>query len=139
MARGDVVGFTLTEILLTVVIIGIVATVTLPSYQRLFEHANGRESETSLRILYQAEQAYYYSKSPPNNVYGWYNVQGQANDLAPYIPANLNSTEWAYSVTPDNTATPRNFLATATRLRGPRATETRTTDRSGVSSPATWQ
>ena len=131
MHRGD--GFTLTEVLLTVVVIGIIASIAIPSYQRTFEHAIGRESETSLRIIYQAEQAYYYSKSPPNNLYGNY-----PNDLNSYIPNNLNSNEWTYTVTLNNGGTPKSFTATATRQQGPHANQTRTIDQTGTLNPTTW-
>ena len=136
MARGA--GFTLTEALVTVVVIGIVASIAIPSYQRTFEHAFGRESETALRILYRAEQAYYNAKSPPSNVYGWHNVAGQGNDLASYIPSPLDSAEWTYTAVPGNGQTPKEFTATATRVRGPHAGKTRTTSRTGVISPDSW-
>ena len=122
------------ELLIVVVIIGIIATAVLPSFSRSFEIAKGRESETSLRTIYEAERAYYFDRTP--------NRYGTLDDLVPtYLPstASLNTANWTYGVAPSNPASgPAAFVATATRQGGPHNGQTRTMNQSGTLAPASW-
>lgn len=126
-------AFTLLEVMMVVIIIGILATVTVPAFTRSFEIAKGRESETSLRIIFQAERAYYFDQTP--NSYGTL-----ANLVPTYLPSanSLDSADWLYAAVPDNAATPPTFVATATRTGGPNNNQTRTIDQTGTIAPATW-
>lgn len=53
-------GFTLAELMVVVMVIGILATIAFPRYQRLVEKARGAEAKRILGQIRDAEIAYYY-------------------------------------------------------------------------------
>jgi len=57
--RLDVKAFTLIELLVVVLIIGILAAVALPQYQKAVEKSRGAQALTVLNSMSQAVQAYY--------------------------------------------------------------------------------
>ena len=104
-------GFTLLELLVVLVIVGILATITIPNYSRLVERTKLHDVESSLALFYQAERMYRLD----NNTYGT-----DANLIAGrYLPdpdAGNQNKDWNFTVTiPAPPAT--TFTATATRTQ----------------------
>ena len=54
-------GFTLIELLVVVLIIGILATISVPQYEMAVEKARAAEAISIVRSLYNAQQLYYLS------------------------------------------------------------------------------
>ena len=63
-------AFTLTELLIVVIIISVMAAFTIPNYSRSIERSHRRDAETQLTTIWSANQVYraqYGSYWPPNN------------------------------------------------------------------------
>ncbi len=64
-------GFTLTEVLVTVVIIGILAAVVLPKYRKMMDAYKTAEAERLMESVRSVQEAYYELNGaylPPNKV-----------------------------------------------------------------------
>ena len=115
-------GFTLIELLVVLVIVGILTTVAIPSFQTAVEKSKGAEAKTGLSTIFTAQRIYYAK----NQGYGLY--------------ANLDdvpsaSLAWTFSVWRD--ATFQEFTATARRMSGPNNKSTITMDQDGTMD-GTW-
>lgn len=62
----DNAGFTLTELLVVIVIIGILAGLTIPKYLKTTTRAKATEAKLMLREIYNLQRAYYLE----NDIYG---------------------------------------------------------------------
>ena len=58
-AQRRAAGFTLIELLVVMVIIGILATIGIPTFQRMVEHARQAEAKTDLGAIYTAEVGFF--------------------------------------------------------------------------------
>ena len=57
-------GFTLTEIMITLVILGILAAIAIPAYFRTVEQSRSNEAITNLNIIHMAEKISRLNASP---------------------------------------------------------------------------
>ncbi len=60
-AKGKLGGFTLIELLVVVLIIGILAAIALPQYEKAVAKSRAAEALINLKALYNAQQIYYLS------------------------------------------------------------------------------
>ena len=130
-------GFSLMELLVTVVIIGILAAVALPDYVKTRERSYWQEAESLLLAIYAGERAYFLI----NDFY--YDVVNETS-MAEWRKINIDNPNLAsipvtYSVTAAGVGAASTFTATSTRPGGPCAGSTRTIDQNrALSGGACW-
>jgi type IV pilus assembly protein PilE len=95
--RNDNKGFTLLELMITVVIVGVLATLAIPRYMHSSIRAKQTEAQGILKQIYTLENGYYQEHA----VY--------TNDLNLLGVELLGNYRYSYSIA----ATPTTFLATA--------------------------
>ncbi|MBU3911930.1 MAG: prepilin-type N-terminal cleavage/methylation domain-containing protein [Candidatus Omnitrophica bacterium] len=109
-------GFTLVEVLIVVIIIGILAAIGVPQFANSIEKAKGGEARAGLGHLQTGEKVYfaeneYYTTTPAD------------------LDITLSQRFWAFSI---STPTSTTYTATATRSGGTRAGQTITMDSVGT-------
>ncbi|MFH0918013.1 MAG: prepilin-type N-terminal cleavage/methylation domain-containing protein [Candidatus Omnitrophota bacterium] len=114
-------GFSLLEVMVVVIIIGILATFAIPHYAKTQENGLDNEAKANLVLIQAAENLY---KSERNSFYPVSGVEAVHAKLNSYLSVNLPLTgsKWDYSVrvTPAAGANPAKACAQATRNSGPK-------------------
>lgn len=111
-------GFTLMELLIVVLIIGVLAAIGAPHYADAVEKAKGADARLGLAQIYRAELEYSANRA---GVY--------TNSVSDLADIELGERYWSFSIdTPTSTA----FTAIATRSGGLRSGQTITMDQSGT-------
>ncbi len=102
-------GFTLLELIITVLIVGIVASFAIPNFSKMVEKAKVRDVQTALAALATAERIYRLDQ-------GTYGTLANlaANNYASDPDAGNFNVDWDYAVVSGGAA----FTATATRTGG---------------------
>lgn len=89
-------GFTLVELLIVVAIIGVLATIGVPSFRRMVQKSKKSEAKVALGGLYTSEQAFFSEYGGFGNHLGrmGYNVDGNPTNLmyvTGFLAANCDS------------------------------------------------
>ena len=112
-------GFTLLEILITVIIIGILSAIAIPNYTKSRERSLDKEAQVVLNLIHAAEKMHYMKTTAyyPNVALTSVDVSG----INSYLRLNLYSANWDYGVTTDSitaaTATAKRKNASSNRDR----------------------
>lgn len=111
-------GFTLIEILIVVIIVGVLASIGIPQYAASLEKAKGVDAKESLAYIYREEQVYsgYRGGIFTNSI----------TDLGSDVILNIRY--WNFTL---DTPTSTSFIATATRISGSHSGQTVTIDNLG--------
>jgi prepilin-type N-terminal cleavage/methylation domain-containing protein len=104
-------AFTLIELLIVIIIIGILIALSLPQFGKTREHAIGKEAIASLKLIAAAEKIYRMEIGtywPPSG------TDSDKDSLNTNLKLSLTERNWDYSIT-GGTGT---FTSTASRLSG---------------------
>jgi type IV pilus assembly protein PilE len=115
-------GFTLLELLIVVLIIGILAAIGVPQFADSIEKAKGAEARAGLGHIQTAEKIYFAEKE-------YYTTNLGDLDI------NLSQRYWTFTIT---TPTSVSFVATCTRSGGTRSGQTIWMDEVGTLS-GNWE
>ena len=121
-------GFTLMELMVAVAIVGILAALAYPSYASYVRKSKRATAQAALMDIGAKEQAYLLDRRA---------YTGVLSDLGFSAPQEVRN-DYAFTVVPDNTASPLAFVATATPINGQAAQSERTltVDQRGLRTPA---
>ncbi|MCP4649699.1 MAG: prepilin-type N-terminal cleavage/methylation domain-containing protein [PVC group bacterium] len=107
-------GFSLLELMITVVVIGILVTLAIPNYVRTTERSKIALALSNLRELRKAELDWFVENESFTDTIA--NLEGQ-------VGANFNSgADWTYTIASDDAT--MTFTVTGTRNGGPESTDT---------------
>ncbi|MFH1094102.1 MAG: type II secretion system protein [Candidatus Omnitrophota bacterium] len=106
-------GFTMVELMITVIIIGILVSMAIPNYARSLERSKCSQAIQILKNMRNAGLSYYANNET-------FPTPGQETDLEDEVGANFYSddsnADWDFSITTGNNTT---FVVQASRRRGP--------------------
>lgn len=91
MIDMDRKGFSLLELILVVIVIGIIAAFAIPGYLGVKQRAEGRQASTQLRLIHTAEKVEFLE----DNLYVACNGFAGCN---PLLDLDLPDDGWAYRV-----------------------------------------
>ena len=114
-------GFTLIEVLIVVMIVGVLAAIGIPQFSASLEKAKGTDAKTGLAQIYRSEIEYAANRIG--------NYTNSLTELMNVSEITLMDRYWSFSIT---TPTSITFTATATRSSGSHNGETVTIDETGT-------
>jgi len=106
-------GFTLTEMMVVLLIVSIVATMCVPTFQRAVEQSRADIAAANLRAIWAAERVYWLEYHAYTSDSGTNAQLQQLQQLGVLDPAIGSATSGGYSYSINGTGT--GFTATATR------------------------
>lgn len=120
-------AFTVLELLIVAVIVGILATASLVSWAKAIEQSKGRDAEATLKMIFEAEQEYAAHEGQDKYTASWSAVTPK------YLPNCPDDDDWKYRLAGGEAS----FTAYAIRQGGPHRNQCRTITPSGVI-PEPW-
>jgi type IV pilus assembly protein PilE len=142
-------GMTLGEVMIVTVVLGILAAVAIPSYQKSVEQGYRREAQDLLLTIYHGERAYFFAEREYHGPLDDSSAQAEWRRIFLDNPS-LGSVPVTFDVQVDNSdadSANRTFTATASRVGGSGGSKTMTIDQlrkwcGGTTDPAscdgTW-
>lgn len=111
--RGEK-GFTLFELIIAVVVIIIMATISIPAYNKSKERALGRETVSNLKLIIAAEKIYRMNNSSYMvcQCYDRYSCSDESGGCNALLKINLDTQNWDYAF---ESGVPNPPFASATR------------------------
>lgn len=98
-------GFTLVELMIAAIIIGVLVGIAVPLYLRQAEQAMGSKALENMQAIFNAEMTYMADNE---------GFTGLISELQRYAPVTDNDGDWTYSIAPGQTT----FSITAARQGG---------------------
>ena len=110
-------GFTMIELIIVIIVIGILAGIALPQYVKMIERGKIAAAKSRLDMVRKAEAIYFAKNSKYVAVLtGGWNVTNDFTDEVPELKnIESSSNDFTYAVV---SPTAGNFIVTATRLAG---------------------
>jgi len=107
-------GFTLMELIVVIIILGILSTLGVAQYSKMVEKSRGAEAKSILGTIRQLAATYYIEqdKAPGSTDTAYLGIGGAGG-----IPANCTQSSHYFSYGVSNTAA-TTFVSTATRCTG---------------------
>jgi len=118
-------GFTLTELMIVVVIAAILATIAVPSYRDAVRKSDRRAAQSAMMEIANRERQAFVSNRAFQD----------ESELAFTLPEEL-SGKYTYTITVDNDASPPTFQINFTAVGAQAADGNLTLDSAGVKTPA---
>jgi len=107
-------AITLLELLTVIIVVGILASLALPTFNKAKESAFDKEAKANLKLIQAAEKVYRmeYSTYYPSS-----GSEGNIDNINAYLKLLIPTTNWTYSVTGGTNS----FSSRATRQGGTRS------------------
>ncbi|MDD2689480.1 MAG: prepilin-type N-terminal cleavage/methylation domain-containing protein [Candidatus Omnitrophica bacterium] len=121
-------GFTLIELIIVVIVIGVLATLAVPQYLKAVERSQIGKAKHNLGIIAQAEKLYRSEKDAYVNA-GVGGLHAALGDYVEMKDIDVTNPYWEFSVIEADKET---FTAKAERLGGPHEGSLITLDQDGI-------
>jgi type IV pilus assembly protein PilE len=101
-------GFTLIEVMVVIVIVGVLAILFIPNMRDPIERSRSKTAAFALQNIYSAQKRYFLSERK------YYNLSNNMDSINRNLSLNINNTYFIYNITPLESG----YLATAVRIDG---------------------